>query len=240
MLQRRSPTVRWLFGLIVAIVGALSREPLIIAQADVQPPVVSRLSPAPDASAISAPTSVEATFNEPIQPATIAFVLRNSANAVVAATMSYDALRRTAVLDPTADLVGGETYSATISGARDPAGNLLAAPVVWSFTVATPGFQDPVELSGLVNPTAIQFAPDGRVFVAERSGVIRVFDSLSDTSPAVFADLRTQVHDFGERGLLGMVLDPAFADQAVRLRALHARRRDRRHGAALGEPELLA
>ena len=77
MLQRRSPTVRWLFGLIVAIVGALSREPLIIAQADVQPPVVSRLSPAPDASAISAPTSVEATFTEPVQPASIASVLED-------------------------------------------------------------------------------------------------------------------------------------------------------------------
>jgi hypothetical protein len=31
------------------------------------------------------------------------------------------------------------------------------------------------------------------VFVAEKRGVIKVFDSLTDTSPEVFADLRTNV-----------------------------------------------
>jgi glucose/arabinose dehydrogenase/PKD repeat protein len=37
-----------------------------------------------------------------------------------------------------------------------------------------------------------------------------VFDNLSDTSPTVFADLRTKVHNFWDRGLLGMALDPSF------------------------------
>ena len=32
--------------------------------------------------------------------------------------------------------------------------------------------------SGLTNPTAVRFASDGRVFVAEKRGVIKVFDSL--------------------------------------------------------------
>ena len=41
-------------------------------------------------------------------------------------------------------------------------------------------------------PTAVRFAPDGRVFVAEKSGLIKVFDSLTDTTPTVFADLRTE------------------------------------------------
>ena len=40
------------------------------------------------------------------------------------------------------------------------------------------------------------FAADGRVFVAEKSGLVKVFDSLGDTTPTVFADLRTQVHNF--------------------------------------------
>ena len=46
-----------------------------------------------------------------------------------------------------------------------------------------PGFQEEVVFSGLQNPTAVRFASDGRVFVAEKRGVIKVFDSLTDTTP---------------------------------------------------------
>jgi len=73
-----------------------------------------------------------------------------------------------------------------------------------------PGFQETIAFSGLTEPTVVQFAADGRVFVGEKSGLIKVFDSLSDTSPTVFADLRTNVHNFWDRGLLGLALDPGF------------------------------
>lgn len=69
------------------------------------------------------------------------------------------------------------------------------------------GFQETIVFSGLTNPTAVRFASDGRVFVAEKSGLVKVFDNLSDTSPTVFADLRTNVHNFWDRGLLGLALD---------------------------------
>jgi len=72
------------------------------------------------------------------------------------------------------------------------------------------GFSEATAFSGLTNPTAIRFAADGRVFVAEKSGLIKVFSSLSDTTPTTFADLRTQVHNFWDRGLLGMALHPGF------------------------------
>jgi len=72
------------------------------------------------------------------------------------------------------------------------------------------GFQETVVFSGLINPMVVRFASDGRVFVAEKSGLIKVFDSLTDSTPTVFADLRTNVHDFWDRGLMGMALDPAF------------------------------
>jgi glucose/arabinose dehydrogenase len=68
-------------------------------------------------------------------------------------------------------------------------------------------------LTGLVRPTTFQFAPDGRIFVAEKSGIVRVFDNLNDQAGHVFADLRTQVHDLWDRGLLGMALDPDFPDR---------------------------
>jgi glucose/arabinose dehydrogenase len=77
-------------------------------------------------------------------------------------------------------------------------------------TVLPSGFQEQVVYSGLTEPTSVQFATDGRVFVAQKDGIIKEFDGLSDTTPTVFADLSTQVHDQWDRGLLGFVLAPNF------------------------------
>ena len=64
------------------------------------------------------------------------------------------------------------------------------------------GFTESVVFSGLTFPTAVRFSPDGRVFVAEKSGLVKVFDSLSDPTPDIFADLRTNVFNGWDRGLL--------------------------------------
>src|SRR5258706_16352721 len=72
------------------------------------------------------------------------------------------------------------------------------------------GFQESVVFSGLTQPTAFRFAADGRVFVAEKSGLIKVFDNLTDPTPTVFADLRTNVYNYWDRGLLGLALPPNF------------------------------
>jgi glucose/arabinose dehydrogenase len=64
---------------------------------------------------------------------------------------------------------------------------------------------------GLEEPTAFRFAPDGKVFVAEKSGKILVYDSLADHTPTLFADLRTEVYNANDRGLLGLALDPQFS-----------------------------
>ncbi len=74
----------------------------------------------------------------------------------------------------------------------------------------SPDSENRIVYSGLRNPTAVAFAPDGRVFVAEQSGLVKVFDSLTDASPTVFADLRTEVFNFWDRGLLGLAIDPQF------------------------------
>ena len=75
------------------------------------------------------------------------------------------------------------------------------------------GFREVVVFSGLDTPTAIRFSPNGRVFVAEKSGIIKVFDSLTDTTPSVFADLSTNVYNFWDRGLLGLAVHPSFPTQ---------------------------
>lgn len=73
-----------------------------------------------------------------------------------------------------------------------------------------PGFQETVAFTGLTQPTEVRFAPDGRAFVAEKSGIIKMFDGLGDTTPTTVADLRTKVHNFWDRGLLGFNIDPEF------------------------------
>jgi glucose/arabinose dehydrogenase len=72
------------------------------------------------------------------------------------------------------------------------------------------GFSEQVVFSGLVSPTGVEFAANGQVFIAEKSGIIKVFDSLADSSPSVFADLRTRVHNYWDRGLLGLALHPDY------------------------------
>jgi glucose/arabinose dehydrogenase len=73
-----------------------------------------------------------------------------------------------------------------------------------------PGFSERVVWSGLTAPTAMRFASDGRVFVAEKSGIIKVFASLSATQPTLVADLSAEVYDYWDRGLLDIALDPEF------------------------------
>ena len=77
------------------------------------------------------------------------------------------------------------------------------------------GFQETVALSGLKEPTAFRFSPDGRVFVAEKRGRILVFDDLQDSAPTEFADIRDRVYDYGDRGLLGLALDPDFPAEPI-------------------------
>jgi glucose/arabinose dehydrogenase len=73
------------------------------------------------------------------------------------------------------------------------------------------GFSESAVISGLINPTVIRFAPDGRVFVGEKRGVIKVYPSISNTTPTTLVDLRTSTYNFWDRGLLGMALDPNFS-----------------------------
>src|SRR5215470_2726619 len=62
--------------------------------------------------------------------------------------------------------------------------------------------------TGLQNPTAMAFASDGRLFVAEQGGTLRVIkNGALLTTPF----LSVAVSSVGERGLLGVAFDPNFA-----------------------------
>jgi glucose/arabinose dehydrogenase len=71
-----------------------------------------------------------------------------------------------------------------------------------------PGFAETQVATGLAAPTAMAFAPDGRLFVAEQGGRLRVIKSGALLS-APFVSL--SVDSAGERGLLGVAFHPSFA-----------------------------
>src|SRR5262249_26308501 len=82
-------------------------------------------------------------------------------NAVVPATVSYDAATRTATLDPSGSLTPGASYTMLVRGGpadprvKDLAGNALSANASWSFTVA------PLSLS--ISDTAVTEGNSGTV-----------------------------------------------------------------------------
>lgn len=67
--------------------------------------------------------------------------------------------------------------------------------------------------TGLVIPWAMQFAPDGRLFLTERPGRVRIVN-LATSTPQLALTL-TDVFAQGEAGLLGLALDPAFAESRL-------------------------
>ncbi len=224
----------WRYAAVAAIftivLGSLHTS--TSAQADVTPPTVVSRSPAVGGTGVSTQVSLRVTFSEPIAPTTLALTLRAGSTSI-AGTLSYDDTTRTATFDPTNDLAGNTLHTAEVV-ARDVAGNLMPAPVSWTFTTATPTFQQSTVFTGLTQPTVV----DSRVMAA-CSSPRRAASSRSSTispipPPTTFADLRTNVYNFYDRGLLGMALHPDFPTTPY-VYVLYAHDADdRRHGAAVG------
>jgi glucose/arabinose dehydrogenase len=70
------------------------------------------------------------------------------------------------------------------------------------------GFVQETVASGISAPTAMQFAPDGRLFVCQQNGALRV---IKNGQLLATPFLTVPVSSVGERGLLGVAFDPNFA-----------------------------
>ena len=88
---------------------------------------------------------------------------------------------------------------------------LIATTIANAATVPT-GFTDAVVASGLNNPTAMALAPDGRIFVCQQGGALRVIKNGA-LLPTPF--LTVTVDSSGERGLLGIAFDPNFVSNQL-------------------------
>jgi glucose/arabinose dehydrogenase len=86
----------------------------------------------------------------------------------------------------------------------------VAIPSAAPAAAVVSGFTELTAFSGLIDPTAVRFAPDGRIFVAEKRGTIQMYEGLDDPAASLVVDLRPEVHNFWDRGLLGLAVDPAF------------------------------
>ncbi len=70
------------------------------------------------------------------------------------------------------------------------------------------GFSQVQMASGISNPTVMALAPDGRIFIAQQNGVLKVF---KNGSLLITPFISLSVNSSGERGLLGIAFDPLFA-----------------------------
>jgi hypothetical protein len=66
------------------------------------------------------------------------------------------------------------------------------------------GFEIRTVVSGLETPTAIAYGPDGRVFIGEKSGRVKV---LAQGKVHEFLDLRDEVNESDDRGLNNLIID---------------------------------
>jgi glucose/arabinose dehydrogenase len=78
-------------------------------------------------------------------------------------------------------------------------------------------FNDPGFISETVatlppfTPVGLTFAPDGRIFIWQKSGVVRIVKN-DLLLPTPFLDIQTHVNQCTDRGLLGLTLDPNFVN----------------------------
>ena len=158
---------------------------VVFADTDTTKPTVTSRTPAPGATGVPMTTTATGVFSEPVQQATIGFALRDPGNNVVPATLAYNAGTSTTTLTPNAPLAPTTTYTATISGTKDIAGNTMD-PVSWSFTTETPDTTKPTVTSRTPAP--------GATNVAATTTVTGVF-SEAVQAPSIGFTLRDPAND---------------------------------------------
>jgi methionine-rich copper-binding protein CopC len=101
--------------------------------ADTTAPSVVSMTPAAGSTGVAISTPVTATFTEPVRADLVRATLTSGGTPLVATVATAD---RTVTVRSDTALAGGTTYTVTLNGITDLAGNGLAAPHAWSFTTA--------------------------------------------------------------------------------------------------------
>jgi hypothetical protein len=109
---------------------------------DTEPPGIVAISPIPDAAVPALRPMIRVSFNEPLDPvswSTLGLALQTAAGALVPGTLSYEPATNTGTFTPSADLIAGDLYFATLGQPRDIAGNAATTAASWWLrpTIAT-------------------------------------------------------------------------------------------------------
>ena len=191
-------------GLATTSIGAaVSVSPA--SGADTQAPTAALTAPADLATGLTGTLTLSATASDNVGVAGVEFQL----DGVIVGSEDTSA--------PYSVTVNSGSYAAgqhvVRARARDAAGNLSA----WSSATvkfggsagAAAGFtKNESWVTGMGSSVAFAQAPDGRIFVCEQGGKLRVVKN-GVLQPAAFHTFT--VDSNGERGLLGVAFDPAFA-----------------------------
>ena len=87
---------------------------------------------------------------------------------------------------------------------------ILAASLAHAQTIADSGFSaETVTTLPVYQPVGLTFAPDGRIFIWQENGIVKVFKN-GVLLPTPFINLQPRVNTLNDRGLLGLALDPNF------------------------------
>jgi hypothetical protein len=161
-------------------------------------PDITSFDPDDGDTDVNANRNVTVTFSEAMDAATVnesTIELRDPANALVPAAVSYDADSFTATLNPTAPLSAGVTYTARVKGrdadqsVKDVAGNPLIAGKTWNFTIAVPPQVVSVTPTNEAEAVPIGVAPRARFstrvfFSVPSSSTVLLRDAADNTVPA--------------------------------------------------------
>jgi len=122
----------------------------VAANPDITPPTITLENPADIATAVAINSTVNATFSEAMDLSSAVFTVRPSGpplGTLVPGTWAYDPVSKIATFTPTSALASSTQYTATITGAKDLAGNPLSTvvstvppinkPNPWTFTTGS-------------------------------------------------------------------------------------------------------
>ena len=174
---------------------------------DIDPPTATLTAPADQATNLTGALLLTATATDNVGVTGVQFQVDGENLGAEDAAAPYEA-----TLPATSAYTTG--IHALRVRARDAAGNLSpwsTATVTFGNNVNFPaGFSRSTYTTGLSAVTAMAFAPDGRLFICQQNGALRVVPAGGG------APLATAFHSFavtnsGEQGLLGVAFHPNFA-----------------------------
>ncbi len=103
-------------------------------------PTVTTVSPAAGATEVTLNSQVQATFSTNMDSSTLntnTFTIVSLSGVKANGTVSYDDATKTVTFTPSGSLTPLTTYTTTVVGVKDKAGNTMNTPYSWSFTTIT-------------------------------------------------------------------------------------------------------